>query len=103
MSKKYRDNQAKDIAQENAVNEDEVVSDIESEQKPYVVLKNFEQIIGDVLLRLQKGKIISDFNLIQRLLGARAPIAEVGTDKDYCVCPNCKHIFANENNGRKSA
>lgn len=71
------------------------------EFRPHVVLRNFEQIVGDVMVRLKAQQVLTDFNLIKRLLDARAPIVEVGKEKDVCVCPSCTHIFIK--NGSASA
>lgn len=74
------------------------------EFRPHIVLRKFEQIVGDVMVKLEEGKVLTDFNLVKRLLDAHAPIIEVGKEKDVCVCPSCSHIFiATGKNGRASA
>ena len=75
-------------------NTDAAPVEIDIASLPHVAVKSFEQIVGDVMVRLQQGRIITDHNLIKKLLATRAPIVPVGAEKNLCVCPACKHIFA---------
>lgn len=73
------------------------------EFQPHIVLRNFEQIVGDVMIRLKKGRILTDFNLVKRLIDAKAPIIEVGKESSVCVCPGCGHVYTDGKNGSATA
>lgn len=60
---------------------------------PHVVIKDFQQVVGDVLIGLKARKILTDQRLIAALLAAGAPIVPVGSDTNMIVCPCCKHVF----------
>jgi hypothetical protein len=59
----------------------------------YVVMEDFAAQIGDVHVRLKRGRVITDPTLIARLESNNCPIRPTATVDNLACCPQCKHVF----------
>ncbi len=61
--------------------------------EPYVVMRDFRQLLGEVVGEFKAGMTITDHSMIQHLLADGSPIAPLSQAAGMACCPHCKTVF----------
>lgn len=82
-----------EIKVENAAGANVAVAAIPQKEAQYIVLRDYKQMVGDVMIALKKNQIVIDRRLIEKLVASGAPVVPVGDEQGIVSCPRCEHVF----------
>lgn len=81
------------MAGKNAAPKSAPIITLEPKVEAYVFMDEYRCQVGDVNCSWNRGDVLSDFPMIQRLKAAAAPIVPVSAVSGMACCPNCKTVF----------
>lgn len=62
--------------------------------EPYVVLRDFKILLGDVVGQFRANLVLTDHAQIEQLKAQNVPICPVSQAGGMACCPECRHVFA---------